>query len=43
MPIILKRLKYGSAIEGARPEIMVIAINPGINVRENRTPVECEE
>jgi hypothetical protein len=39
MPIILKRLKYGRAIEGARPEIIVIAINAGVNRRENRTPL----
>jgi hypothetical protein len=41
MPIILKRLKYGRAIEGAKPEIKVTTINPGISVRENRTPVAC--
>jgi hypothetical protein len=38
MPIILNRLKYGRAIEGARPEIMVITINPGVSRSENRTP-----
>ena len=37
MPTILKRLKYGSAIEGTRPEIKVIAINPGVSRSENRT------
>jgi hypothetical protein len=41
MPIILNRLKYGRAIEGAKPEIRVITINAGVRRRENRTPLAC--
>ena len=37
MPTILKRLKYGRAIEGTRPESTVIAIKPGVNRSENKT------
>jgi hypothetical protein len=41
MPTILKRLKYGRAIEGTRPEIRVIAIKPGVSRSENMTAFAC--
>ena len=34
-------IRYGRAIEGARPEIRVITINAGVRRSENRTLVAC--